>query len=115
MIIRTTLKKTKGKNKLERVVYEYNKSINRGIWMCPNEAILSINRDTVLEKQLKYEKEFIKATYRKSNDIFNNNENVLIKNEIRNKKMDKECIGKGKVLKSIGNICYPIIRMLASC
>ncbi|KAG0436933.1 hypothetical protein DMUE_3964 [Dictyocoela muelleri] len=76
--------------------------------MCPNEADISINRDSVSENQLKYRRKFIKATYRKRNDIFNINEEVLIKNEIRNSKMDKEFIEKGKVLDSIGNSCYHI-------
>ncbi|KAG0442609.1 hypothetical protein DMUE_0145 [Dictyocoela muelleri] len=93
---------------LEILVAGSEPTISRGIGMSPDKAIIIENNNLVLENQLKYEKEFIKASYKKSNDIFNSNEEVLIKNEIKNSKMDKEFLEKRKVINLIGSSCYQI-------
>lgn len=79
---------------------------HRGTGMSPNKANKSENRWKVLEAQEKYAKEFSKKS--KSCKTFDCGNTVLIKNENKGSKMDKEFKDVGKIIKINGNNIYKI-------
>jgi hypothetical protein len=100
--LRNALNKVSGsiKNKLSRVVTNYNNTIHRGIGMKPKDALLMKNRNIVKEKSMEYEREFQKI--HKKLETFVIGENVLIKNEIKKNEFDK----KGKIISCLHENVY---------
>lgn len=81
-IIRTALNKESGKIKerLEKVINNYNKTYHRRIGMTPEEALNKENNLKVWEHQTKYMKEFGVPDY---NNQFKINDEVYIRIEKR--------------------------------
>ncbi len=98
--IRDALKRTSGpiNCRLNEVVRKYNDQEHRGIGMEPNKAIKEENFNEVRKRAIAYSKEF---KTRKLGE-FNIGDQVLIKNETKKTKMDKEFDRKGEVVEKIG-------------
>ena len=98
--LREGLKREKGllKVSLKKVVDTYNEYKHRAIGMKPNEAIKIENRKRVLENIEKYKKEFKELKFKP----FKVGDTVLIKNEFKKDKMDKEFKDVGKIIEVDG-------------
>ncbi|KRH92306.1 LTR retrotransposon, partial [Pseudoloma neurophilia] len=105
--IRDGIKKSDQKNlkdKLKQVVGQYNDSFHRGIGMSPYDALKVECHDQVKCNARKYAAEFTHD----ANERFEIGEQVLIRNENKIDKMDKEFIGKAIVIDIIGYNKYLI-------
>lgn len=103
--LREMIKRTKGslKTKLGKIVCVYNESYHRGVNMSPNDALNPENLNKVFEHQEKYATEF--KRFKSKCESFNVGDAVLIKNEQRRTKMDKEFNKRGTVVKHLyGNV-----------
>ncbi|KAG0438722.1 hypothetical protein DMUE_2904 [Dictyocoela muelleri] len=88
--IRDGLKKTSGSmsKRLENVLLIYNTGVcHRGIGITPEKALLEENRRFILNRSEKYSKEFKRTN---KSEVFQINQKVLIKNNTRKNKMEKE-------------------------
>ena len=95
--IRTALKKESGtlKNKVAKVIINYNETYHRAIGMTPNEAWLTENRDTVIKNSNKYSQEFISKKLSK----LKLGDKVWIRNDVRKNKMEDEWSDMSEVIK----------------
>ena len=102
-------KQTKGSPKINfsKVIARYNGSFHRGIGMSPDDAIKQENREKVLHNQEKYAVEF-----KKNNKILKLevNDKVVIRNEVKANKMDKEFYEKCKIVKILENDTYMVLK-----
>ncbi|MGL6119718.1 MAG: hypothetical protein ACRC0V_04365 [Fusobacteriaceae bacterium] len=89
-------------------IESYNDSIHRGIGMKPNEALLNQNKAKILEKQEIYLKEIEKSKHKK--DTLTEGTKVLIRNEIKENKMDKEFKDCGVVKKKLDRDGYLVLK-----
>ncbi|KAG0419783.1 hypothetical protein EQH57_0401 [Dictyocoela roeselum] len=104
--IRDGLKKTPStlKNALTLILDAYNnKLIHRGLGVTPANALLPENRLKVLSKSMSYKNEFKNIG---NLEIFEINQKVLIRNETKSSKMDKEFYKLGHIVSIVGNNSY---------
>lgn len=106
--LRTALKKTKGpiKVELQRIIDNYNNTIHRATKMTPNEANKIENFKKVLESLEEYSKEFERKN--KKLEKFEIGQEVIIRNECKRNKMDKEFNEKGSVVERLSNNAYSV-------
>ena len=103
--LREALKKTSGpvRVKLSKVVDNYNNIRHRGVGMTPNEATIKENWEKVRFNETAYEKEFARKMKKVSK--LNIGDNVLVRNEFKEGKMDDEFFTRGIIVKNIyGNV-----------
>lgn len=93
------------KNRLAKIVANYNNQIHRGIGMSPNEAQKEQNRTKVLENSKKYKKEFIEKDLPK----YNIGDRVLIKKDVRNSKDDRHFEKEAENINILGRDTYSVI------
>ncbi|KAG0440539.1 hypothetical protein DMUE_1669 [Dictyocoela muelleri] len=104
--VRNGLRKTTGSwsEKLKDVLEVYNTKVNhRGLRVTPEKALLDENRDIILNKIKKYETEF---KNKKKLETFQIDQKVLIKNETRKNKMEKEFNRLGTIVSKEGKNAY---------
>ena len=104
--IRTGLKKITGpiKANLGKVVDNYNKTSHRGIGMSPESAVKKENWGKVIENSEKYSKEF-KGRILSSLSV---GDEVYIRNETRQTKMDLEWNRVGIITEKCGENTYMV-------
>lgn len=106
--IRNALKKTPGsvKQKLAKIVENYNNLKHRALGMSPNDALKPENYDKIKKREESYEKEFIKKYG--TMETFAENDKVLIRNEIKQTKMDDEFKELGVIIKDEGRNIFTV-------
>lgn len=104
--IRVRIKKNKGiiVHRLTKIVEVYNDNYHRGIGMSPKEAFKSVNHNKVKKWGYKHAKEFSSRNM----DKLSVGTKVILRNENRRTKMDKEYGQLGEILKSCNNYVYII-------
>ena len=104
--IRDALRKSKGllRVNLKEVIKRYNDTIHRGISMTPNEAMKEINWIKVKEHQEKYKREFKERHFIK----FNIGDRVLVKNELKQDKMDDHFKDEGIIKEGLQHNAYKV-------
>ena len=107
--IRNALTKTPGNHKINliKVIENYNNARHRGIGMSPNEALLEVNREKVIETENKYMKEFEKKN--KCTRKVQEGDRVVVKNEIRSDKRDNRFEIIGTIRKNEYGDIYEIL------
>lgn len=91
---------------LNTIIDNYNNSYHRGIGMSPNEAMLASNHLKVRLHEKKYIKEFNKRN--KFTKKYKIGESVMLKNELKRKKTDKNFKETGKITKHLYGDVYEI-------
>lgn len=106
--IREAIRKSKGpvKKNLKLLIENYNGMVHRGIGMSPKNAIMRENWDVVRNNVDKYKNEFKK--YNKIRTTFQIGDEVLIRNEMKTKKMDEAFKEFGEVLERVHGDVYKI-------
>lgn len=95
---------------LKKALDTYNSIYHRGIGMSPKEGLDPGNREKVKQHEEKYKSEFENKLANKTNNknIISIGKKVLLKNEIKSNKMDKDFKLEGVIVGKLGENSFKV-------